>query len=121
MSAFNLLNPLLINSGSPSFLVGEFYMSSYYTHLVVANNGTAVAHDVRVDILYGTLGSENTTEMTEYIADLQKGVSKEIYVPIGIEQLKTFGNSTNWPVWIGVRSKETSGTVSYFSFDQTIS
>jgi hypothetical protein len=86
--AFVVFVPSSILIGNPSFDAGfEVYKS--FTRILLENNGTNVAHNVRIEVAYFSPPySFPTVRTTQFVPEIRTGEVEIIEIPVGYTQLK---------------------------------
>lgn len=98
-----------MSSGKPSFEINACHVDQFATFINLVNNGTATAHNVRVQLnFYGPAGLISSAE---FLSELQSGVQNDasLDIPIGSFQM-TYGgwNESSYQAGIIVECKELS-------------
>jgi hypothetical protein len=109
-------------SGKPSFSISgatEFYVFYTFTRITLTNNGTATAHDVRVNLIFTAPALQNW-EATEFLSEINKSESPMMEIPIGYYQLNStvpngewFSNVTSYEAYVHVKCQELETTTSF--------
>ena len=77
---YNFLVNMNTESGRPSFSVSEGdFTSKTYTEISFTNNGTAIAHGIRMSLDFRAPG-HGTWDVTEILPEL--GINKSLYIKI---------------------------------------
>jgi hypothetical protein len=112
-------------SGEPSFNLYISYVYYTFTRINLTNNGTATAHDVKVQLIYSAPALVNW-EATEFLSEINKSESTVMEIPIGYYQLNStvprgewFTNVTSYEATVHVTCRELETTTS-FSFQYLI-
>jgi hypothetical protein len=86
--AFVVFVPSSTLFGNPSFDTGfEAYKS--FTRILLENNGTKAAHNVRIEVTYFSPPySFPTVRTTQFVPEIRAGEVEIIEIPVGYTQLK---------------------------------
>jgi len=113
-----------LQTGKPSFDIDapvDFYIFETFTRLTLRNNGTATAHNIRVNIIFTGVWVPNW-EVTEFIPELSANDVVVLEIPIGTQQLRSikppyYGNSSSYEALVHITCNELPTATSFYFRD----
>jgi hypothetical protein len=86
-------------SRKPSFDVNSPNVHDTYTYLIIHNNGTAIARNVKVLIIFGDHGLTSWAE-TQFIPEIEENEYSSMWFPIGQYHLGT--NASDYELYVSI-------------------
>lgn len=117
------MNTVKPETGKPSFDfdTGVFVVQPTFTRIAIINNGTATAHNIRVQLIF-TASFLRNWQATEFLSQLNATDSAEIEIPIGSSHLKSNMSSyfvgqtvdaTTYELWVHTTCNELDSMTSF--------
>lgn len=119
------------SGGQPSFSIQSFDLEVTFTRIIIRNNGTGTAHNIRVELIYTTMttgGSLPNHEAIQFIPEIATGEATMLVYPIGTYDLNAtvpwYLQSTSistYEAYVHIECKELGHMTTSFHFQHFIS
>lgn len=101
--------------GKPIFVIQNFNVFQFNTQISILNNGTVIAHDVKVTFYFS---GSTPLGMTQFIPNIENKTSVSFEIPLGSFQLTYDGSDlSSYQAHIAIDCEELAPTTTNFAFD----